>query len=142
MIMKKFLSSSPIFFNNGIAFVRIVTGVLLVYHGLEVFDADKMKMYTGWFIDKNYNAPSLWSYTGKLTELLVGIGYILGFLTRFCSIAAIAAFSGIIFMLGDRGKILQGDQHPFLFILLALIFIFTGPGKLSLDHLFFSGKKR
>jgi putative oxidoreductase len=54
--------------------------------------------------------------------------------------ASIAAFAGIIFILGDKGKVLQGDQHPFLFILLALLFLFTGPGAFAIDNRIF--KKR
>ncbi len=78
------------------------------------------------------------AYAGKVAELLAGIGFVLGLFTRLASIATIAAFAGVIFILGDKGKIFQGDQHPFLFILLAAVFLFTGPGALSLDGLFFN----
>jgi putative oxidoreductase len=138
--MSKFFSSSPLSQNYGIALVRIITGILLVYHGWETFDAEKMKMYTGWFVERHYAAPAAWAYMGKIAELLAGIGFILGLFTRLASIAAIAAFAGIIFILGDKGKVLQGDQHPFLFILLAFVFIFTGPGAFAIDNQVF--KKR
>jgi putative oxidoreductase len=138
--MNKFFSSSPVSQNFGIALVRIITGVLLVSHGWEIFNAADMTKYTGWFIDKKYPSPATWAYAGKVAELLAGIGFVLGLFTRPASLAAIAAFGGIIFILGDKGKIFEGDQHPFLFILLALVFLFTGPGALSLDGLFF--KKR
>lgn len=135
--MSKFFSSSPIAQDYGIALVRIITGVLLVWHGWECFDAEKMKTYTGWFVERKYTAPQVWAYAGKVAELLAGIGFVLGLFTRLASVAAIAAFAGIIFILGDKGKIFQGDQHPFLFILLAVVFLFTGPGALSLDRIFF-----
>jgi putative oxidoreductase len=138
--MSKFFSPSPLSQRNGIALVRIITGILLVYHGWEVFDAEKMKMYTGWFVERHYAAPAAWAYTGKIAELLAGTGFILGLFTRLASIASIAAFAGIIFILGDKGKVLQGDQHPFLFILLAFVFIFTGPGAFAIDNRVF--KKR
>jgi putative oxidoreductase len=138
--MNLFFSPTPIAQNYGIAIVRIITGILLVWHGWESFDAEKMKMYTGWFVERKYSNPELWAYAGKVAELLAGIGFTLGLFTRLASIAAIAAFIGVIFILGDKGKIFEGDQHPFLFILLAVVFLFTGPGALSLDGLFF--KKR
>jgi uncharacterized membrane protein YphA (DoxX/SURF4 family) len=138
--MNKFFSPSPLSQNQGIALVRIITGILLVYHGWETFDAEKMKTYTGWFVERHYAAPAAWAYAGKIAELLAGIGFILGLFTRLASIGAIAAFAGIIFILGDKGKVLQGDQHPFLFILLALVFIFTGPGAFAIDNRIF--KKR
>jgi putative oxidoreductase len=135
--MNNFFSPSPIMQNHGITLVRIITGVLLIYHGWETFDAEKMKTYTGWFVERKYSGAAAWAYAGKIAELLAGIGFLLGLFTRLASLAAIAAFAGIIFILGDKGKIFQGDQHPFLFILLSLIFLFTGPGALSLDGMMF-----
>ncbi len=138
--MNRFFSPAPISQNYGIAIVRIITGILLVWHGWECFDAEKMKTYTGWFVERKYANPELWAYAGKVAELLAGIGFLLGLFTRLASIATIAAFIGVIFILGDKGKIFQGDQHPFLFILLAVVFLFTGPGAMSADGLIF--KKR
>jgi uncharacterized membrane protein YphA (DoxX/SURF4 family) len=138
--MNNLLSPKSLWQSNGIAIVRIITGVLLIYHGWECFDAEKMKTYTSWFVERKYPSPAAWAYAGKIAELLAGIGFALGLFTRLASIAAIAAFAGIIFILGDKGKIFQGDQHPFLFILLAVVFFFTGPGSLSLDNLFFKRK--
>lgn len=139
--MNKFFSSSPLAPDFGLALVRIITGMLLVWHGWETFDAEKMKMYAGWFADRKYSNPEIWAYAGKVAELLAGIGFILGLFTRLAALAAIAAFAGIIFLLGDKGKIFEGDQHPFLFILLSLIFLFAGPGKFSLDTLLFNKRK-
>jgi putative oxidoreductase len=138
--MSKFFSPSPLPQNYGIALVRIITGILLLYHGWETFDGTKMETYAGWFTERGYNNPAAWAYAGKIAELTAGAGFLLGLFTRLTSLAAIAAFTGIIFILGDKGRILQGDQHPFLFILLALVFIFTGPGALAIDNLLF--KKR
>jgi uncharacterized membrane protein YphA (DoxX/SURF4 family) len=139
--MNRFFLPSPIAQNYGITLVRIITGILLIYHGWESFDAEKMKMYTGWFVERKYSSPAAWAYAGKIAELLAGIGFLLGLFTRLASLAAIAAFAGIIFILGDKGKIFEGDQHPFLFILLSLIFLFTGPGALSLDGMMFKKNK-
>jgi hypothetical protein len=60
--MFKFFSPAPVLLNYGITLVRIVTGVLLIYHGKEVFDPELMDKYTGWFIEKNYSSPALWAY--------------------------------------------------------------------------------
>lgn len=140
--MNKFFSPFPVAQNYGIATVRIITGILLVWHGWETFDAEKMDMYTGWFVERQYSNPAAYAYAGKIAELLAGLGFVLGLFTRLASVAAIAAFIGVIFLLGDKGKIFQGDQHPFLFILLAFVFLFSGPGTLSLDNIFFRKNKR
>ena len=138
--MNKIFSSLPVAQNYGLAVVRIITGILLICHGWETFDAEKMKMYTGWFTERKYTNAAAWAYTGKIAELLAGACFFFGIFTRLASVAAIAAFAGIIFLLGDKGKIFEGDQHPFLFILLALVFFFTGPGALSLDRVVFKNK--
>lgn len=117
-----------------VAIIRIITGSLLVFHGAETFDPDKMNMYTGWFVERKYAQPAAWAYAGKISELLIGIAYVLGVMTRVASFACMLTFAGIIVLLGDSGKIFEGDQHPFLFILLALMFIATGPGAWSLDR--------
>lgn len=139
-MLKSFFSPNPFLQQTGLMLIRVITGALLIYHGWEMFDAEKIKMYAGWFAERKYSNPEAMVYAGKIAELLAGIGFVLGLFTRLASLATIAAFAGIIFLLGDRGKIFQGDQHPFLFILLALVFIFTGPGAWALDNLFFKKK--
>ena len=140
--MKKFLfSAQGTWSSEALGIVRIIVGILLVKHGSETFDSEKMKMYTGWFEERHYSNPAAWAYAGKIAELLAGIGFVLGLLTRLASIAAICAFTGIIFILGDKGKIFEGDQYPFLFILFALLFLFTGPGAFSIDGTIFKKKK-
>lgn len=138
--MNNFFSPSPFFQKTGLALVRIITGAFLIYHGWEMFDAEKTTMYAGWFAERKYANPQAMVYMGKIAELLAGIGFVLGLFTRLASVTTIVVFAGIIFLLGDKGKIFQGDQHPFLFILVALVFIFTGPGALALDNLFFKRK--
>jgi uncharacterized membrane protein YphA (DoxX/SURF4 family) len=140
--MNKFFASSPVSQEAGITLIRIITGILLIWHGWETFDAEKMKMYTGWFVERKYANPGMWAYAGKVAELLAGIGFVLGLFTRLASLAAIAAFAGIIFILGDKGKIFEGDQHPFLFILLSVVFFVTGGGPFSIDRVLFKNRKR
>jgi uncharacterized membrane protein YphA (DoxX/SURF4 family) len=43
----------------------------------------------------------------------------------------------ITFVVGG-GKIWYEDQYPFLFVLLAMVFFFTGPGKWSIDSSLFN----
>jgi len=140
--MRRFFSAEPVRLSWGIALMRIITGAFLIFHGWECFDAEKMNMYTGWFTDRHYAEPAAWAYAGKIAELLAGTGFVLGLLTRVAALGSIAAFAGIIFLLGDKGKIFESDQHPFLFILISVLFLFTGPGALSLDSIIFKTKKR
>ena len=71
---------------------------------------------------------------GKASELIAGIFFVLGFLIRVASLLIIGTMIYITFFLG-HGKIWYEDQYPFLFILLALVFFFTGAGRISVDNL-------
>lgn len=84
---------------------------------------------------------SVMVYMGKAAELVSGIMFILGFLTRVASLILICTMLYITFFVGN-GKIWYEDQYPFLFALLGLVFFFTGAGKWSMDHVLFKNNYR
>jgi putative oxidoreductase len=137
-VMQRFLSPSPIWQQNGIFLLRIIVGGFLIYHGCEVFDKVKMHEYETWDTFKGMGKSFL-PYLGKSLELIAGICLFLGLFTRFASMMIMGTLGYITFFVGG-GKVWYEDQHPFLFVLLALVFIFTGPGNYSLDQFLFKPK--
>ena len=137
--MKKFFSPLPISSVYGIGLVRIITGLLLVYHGWEVFDANLMKGYAGWETFKTYPSPAFMVYLGKTAELVGGILLTIGLFTRVAVVLTAGTMLFISLFVG-HGKIWYEDQHPFLFVLLAMVFFFTGPGAWSVDETLFKNK--
>lgn len=135
--MKQFLSSGGLYQQTGLTLIRIILGLLLAYHGWEVFDSAKMQEYANWDIFKKTSAPSIMVYLGKGSEFVAGVLLILGLLTRFACLITIGTMLYIAFFVGN-GKIWYEDQHPFLFVLLALVFFFNGAGKWSLDARLFN----
>lgn len=135
-----FFSSSPIWQTTGLTIIRVILGAFLIYHGWEIFNEVKMSEYLLWDNFKNSNGKLL-VYAGKVAELLAGILFVLGLFTRIASLLTIGTMCYIAFFLGN-GIIWNNDQHPFLFVLLALVFFFTGPGKYSVDHYLFKPKPR
>jgi putative oxidoreductase len=130
--MKKLFSSSPLWQNGGLTLIRIIVGLFLIYHGWEVFDAEKMKVYLGWDQFKDSTGVLL-AYLGKIAELAGGIMLTIGFLTRIASLIVACTMLYVSVFVGN-GKIWYEDQYPFLFVLLALVFFFTGPGRFSVDQ--------
>ncbi|MCX6217489.1 DoxX family protein [Spirosoma sp.] len=128
--------------SSGLAFVRIIVGLLLLYHGWEVFEGAKMDEYATWDVFKKSSYPLLMVYLGKGSELLAGGLLTIGLLTRIACLIIIGTMLYIAFFIG-HGQIWYEDQHPFLFVLLALIFFFIGPGRWSIDAVLWghSGKK-
>jgi putative oxidoreductase len=139
LTMKKFFSSYPISFSSGLVICRIILGSFLIYHGWEFFDSVKMQEYQQWDAFTSSSGKFL-VYAGKGAELLAGFMFVFGFLTRIASLLTIGTMLYIAFLLGN-GKVFSNDQHPALFVLISLLFIFTGPGKYSLDHLIFDKNK-
>ena len=119
---------------SGLALIRIIAGVLMVYHGWEIFNQSKMDEYLKWDIIKSLPAPVFFVYLGKVLELVSGICFVLGLFTRAAAVLMAVTMLFICFYIG-KGRFYYADQHPFLFALLALVFFFTGPVKWSLDQL-------
>jgi putative oxidoreductase len=133
--MTRIFSSSPIYPQQGLALVRIITGFFLVYHGWEIFNTETMNSYLVWDQFKNPSGKVL-IYAGKASELIAGIMLLLGLFTRIGAILAAGTLAYIAFFVG-QGKVWYEDQHPFLFVLLALVFFFAGPGAWSMDGIIF-----
>ena len=133
--MNKFLSSGPLWQTAGLTLIRCTLGTFLIYHGWEVFSVTKINGYLEWDIFKN-SIGKLLVISGKASELIAGILFVLGLLTRLASLLTIGIMFYITFFIG-HGKIWYEDQYPFLFILLALVFFFTGAGRVSVDNLLF-----
>ncbi len=131
--MNRLLSSQSLSAETGIALFRIIIGLFIAYHGLEVFNPAKMKEYAGWSV---FNNSALMPYLGKGAELVAGVMLALGLLTRIAAIIIIGTFLYITFFIG-KGKFWMEDQHPFLFALAGMLFLFTGPGPLSVDKVLF-----
>ncbi len=136
--MNKFFSSAPAGEQAGLLLIRVILGLFLVYHGWEIFSPAKMNEYLLWDSFRNSNGKLL-VYAGKGSELVAGVLFVPGLFTRLASLFTIGTMCYIAFFLGN-GIIWNNDQHPFLFVLLALVFIFTGPGRYSLDHYLFKPK--
>ena len=140
-MFKRLLSYSPISQEAGISVIRIIVGLFMTYHGWEVFDSETMKGYLTQDAFKNYSSPLPMIYMGKTAELISGLLLTFGFLTRVGCIILMMTMLYISFFVG-HGRIWYEDQHPFLFVLLALVFFFTGSGKWSVDYLIFNTNKK
>lgn len=138
--MNKLLSASPLWQSNGLVLLRIITGLLMAYHGLEIFDSKIMSGYLERDVIKSLPAPKFMVYLGKALELATGICLALGLFTRLSALFMFVDMMFICFKVG-HGKFYYEDQHPFLFGLLALVFFFTGPVNFGLDNYLFKEKK-
>ncbi len=131
----------PLWQDAGLALVRVVTGFFMIYHGWEVFDKEIMKTYLGWDSFKGFSSPAFMVYMGKTSELIAGLFLLPGLFTRLASLLMIGTMSYVTLFVG-HGKIWYEDQHPFMFVLLGLVFFFVGGGRYSIDYLIFKNKNK
>jgi len=134
-MLKSFFSTAPLQLTNVLALVRVIVGLLILYHGFEIFNEEVMKGYLEWDTFKKPTGKAL-VYLGKSGELLSGISLVLGLFTRIGALLLMGTLSYITFFIG-HGRFWYEDQHPFLFVLFGVLFLFTGPGSWSLDEKFF-----
>lgn len=134
--MKRILSPDSRMMQEGLMFIRIIIGLLMVYHGWEVFDKAKMGEYAKWESFNSYASPAIMVYIGKCAELIAGVLLTLGLFTRFAAVILIVTMLYICFNVGN-GRFWYEDQHPFLFALIGLIYFFAGGGKYSMDNILF-----
>lgn len=113
-----------------LAVVRITCGLLLVYHGQEVFDPNKMNEYAKWEIFNRTFGETL-AYLGKGAEFVAGVCWVLGILVRPASMMVIVTFLYITFFIG-HGKFWYEDQHPFMFLLFGILYLFIGSGNVGI----------
>jgi len=137
--MNRCSSSSSIGQKSGLALVRLVVGFFMIYHGWEIFSETKMNEYLQWDQFKLSSNGRFMVYAGKAAELIAGVLLFLGLFTRVASVLIIGTMSYIAFFVG-HGRIWYEDQHPFLFVLLGIVFLFAGGGRWSADHYVFKKK--
>ena len=121
---------------EGLAALRILVGLLMAYHGLEIFNADVMAEYAKWEVIKTLPFSNGIAYVGKGIELISGICLAIGAFTRISALFMAINMLFICFKIGE-GRFYYQDQHPFLFALIALVFFFTGPVKWAVDFKLF-----
>jgi putative oxidoreductase len=137
--MIELFTSKPFIPDKALAAIRIVVGLLMVYHGKEVFDTQLMQTYMDWDMFKNKTGTFL-VYMGKSSEFIAGILLTLGLWTRVGAVILIGTMLYITFFVG-HGRFWYEDQHPFMFVLMGVLFFFLGPGAWSIDAARSKGEK-
>lgn len=125
---------------DGIVVVRIALGLLLLFHGWQLFENRDMDGFADLLFNMSIPFPEAMAYTGKLVELAGGFFLILGLFTRPITVLLLLNYLFITFVMG-KGDIFAADQHPFLLALFSLLFFFTGAGRISVDYILFINRK-
>lgn len=126
--------------HDGIVIVRMVVGVMLIFHGWQLFETNDMNGFADRLLELAIPFPGVMAYAGKIAEFIGGFFLVLGLFTRLMTALLFVTFIFITFIMGE-GKIFTDDQHPFLLAMISLLFFFTGAGRLSFDYILFINRK-
>jgi len=143
--MKKLFSPSvsPLQLDLGLLLIRVIIGVLMAFYGYEKF-IHFNEMAASDFWAKNVN---FLGFTGKVplaltvfAELFCSILLLIGLLTRWSLVPLIICMGYIIVAVADLNIINSGENgtevNPaFLYFVIYIALLLTGPGKYSLDYL-------
>ena len=115
----------------GLDIIRVFSGGIILWFGMEIFDEEQMMGYTEWLTKVDMPAAQTMAYIGKISELVFGIFLLLGFLTRVSAIPLIATMFVVNFIM------LDGDlwSQSFYLLMIFAVFLFVGGGIISIDHL-------
>ena len=133
-------NQSSSFWFDGVVLVRIALGVLLIFHGWQLFENEDIRGLGDLLFDMSMPFQQAMAYTEKVIELGGGLLLILGLFTRFVTAVLFLAFMFVTFFVRE-GRIFTVDQHPFLLALFSLLFFFTGAGRLSADYILFMNRR-
>lgn len=138
------LNNKPLFSETSYLMLRFFTGVMMCYyHGWSKLMADSSR----W--ERLGNALTYWI---GLDSLKVTFGFLAAFSESIGSLLiAIGLFTrpatfllGITMTVASSKKIseagIDGAELPLLFLILCLVIILKGPGKLSLDRFLFKNR--
>lgn len=136
----------------GMLLLRVALGVIFIAHGLQkalgMFGGPGPEGVIGMVGGMGFHPPALWAWLLIVAELGGGAGLVLGFLTPLCALGIIVSQLIAVFMVhGPHGFFMSsGEAVPGFEYNLALLgglfcALFVGPGRISLDYLFF-GRRR
>ena len=120
----------------GLAALRIVVGLAFMLHGW-----DKIQDPLGWMGPKS-GYPGWLQALAALSEFGGGLAWIVGLLTPLASIGILCTMFVAVRVHLQMGAVFIGPDKsyelPLVYLVVALLLLLAGPGKLSLDALFFN----
>jgi len=127
--------------------VRLVVGVAFFYHGDAKIHHDVDSWMNGMMAAGQSPPPSWVQMVAAYTEYVCGPLLIVGFLTRFASLGLIGMMAGAMYFvhLPKHDPFVAVTDASFeralVYLVIAIMFFIVGPGRLSLDHIFFRTPK-
>ncbi len=125
----------------GLLVLRVVAGLAFMHHGW-----DKIQSPMDW-MGPDAGVPGIFQALAAISEFGGGLAWVLGLLTPLASLGLLCTMAMAVrlhaFVLGDP-FVSNGPggayELPLVYLSVAVLLLFAGPGSLSLDRAFFGEK--
>lgn len=114
---------------------RVTLGALLIHHGTaKVFGG--VSGLAQHLSDLGWPLATLQAYLASYTEFLGGVFLVVGLFTRFSALCNVGLFTIIVTVFHGSDPF-QDKEAGLMYLVFSLIVLFTGPGRVSVDHYLF-----
>ncbi len=118
----------------GLLLLRWVTGAFLVYQSHDnILSAERMAEFEKFLTQFDFPAPGLMAPICVWAQMLCGIAFILGLLTRWAGLVTAFVMSVAVWMV-HWPQDFVGWWPALILVFLGLLFATQGAGRYSLDH--------
>jgi putative oxidoreductase len=130
-----FLTSAARFADCAVLAMRVFIGAFLVWGVWDnIISSERMTEFVGFLAKFHFPAPELMARLSVWAQLIIGLSFILGLLTRWAGILCMINFAVAIAMV-DRFAGMRGSFSSACLIAIGLYLATVGAGRFSLDSL-------
>ena len=128
-----YLSTAQRFGDFALLLMRIFVGLFLIWGVWDnISDAARMHEFVEFLRKHHFPSPEILARVSVYTQLLIGVGFVLGLFTRWAGILCIINFAVAIAMV-DRFGGMRGIFPSGCLIVIGLYLATHGAGRFSLD---------
>lgn len=122
------------FEDHSLLLMRVVTGAFLVW-GVQdnLFSAERMHEFEQFLARSGFIAPALMARLSVWAQLVVGVAFVAGFLTRWAGFVCAVHFIVAIAMVDAQGGIRASFPSACL-VVIGIHLACRGAGRISVDH--------
>ncbi len=137
-----FLEGLDRFADLGLLLLRVLTGVFLIYGVFDnVVSTERMEEFSAFLESNRFPAPNIMAIVSVYLQLLCGIAFSLGVLTRWVGVI-IAIHFVIALIMVHWTQDFRGWWPAIVLVGIGLQYALTGAGRISIDAMLLRDKGR